>query len=82
MYKFVILGHYGNKIHIWNWTTHELKQTIELEGPLGLMPLEVRFYHEPSKAHAFIGTALGSAVYHIYQENVIFLSQNRECSCY
>ncbi|KAI6216042.1 hypothetical protein M3Y94_00457000 [Aphelenchoides besseyi] len=60
-------GLYGNKLHVFNWSEKKHIQTITLEGETGWVPLEVRFLHEPSKAHAFVGTALGSAIIHIYQ---------------
>ena len=37
------------------------------------IPLEVRFLHNPEKAHAFVGTALGSAIYHFYRGKVTFV---------
>jgi len=61
-------GFYGNRIHVWDWATKTLKQSLTLEGPEGLIPLEVRFMHDPTKCHAFVGTALGSAIYHIYKD--------------
>ncbi|KAI6189096.1 SELENBP1-like protein [Aphelenchoides besseyi] len=63
-------GLYGNKLHVFNWSEKKHIQTITLEGETGWVPLEVRFLHEPSKAHAFVGTALGSAIIHIYQSEV------------
>ncbi|CAI4223842.1 unnamed protein product [Auanema sp. JU1783] len=63
-------GFYGHSIHVFQWSTHEKLQTIELPMPNGALPLEVRFKHEPSSPHAFVGTALGSAVYHLEPEVV------------
>uniref|UniRef100_A0A0N4Z0N1 Methanethiol oxidase n=1 Tax=Parastrongyloides trichosuri TaxID=131310 RepID=A0A0N4Z0N1_PARTI len=60
---------YGNKVHIFNWNEKTIRQSIELPGVEGQIPLEVRFLHEPSKAHAFVGTALGSSIFHIYDDN-------------
>uniref|UniRef100_A0A0N5CD00 Methanethiol oxidase n=1 Tax=Strongyloides papillosus TaxID=174720 RepID=A0A0N5CD00_STREA len=62
----VIDGQYGNKIHIFKWNEKEICQSIELPGPEGQIPLEVRFLHDPTKWHAFVGTALGSSIFHIY----------------
>uniref|UniRef100_A0A914C719 Methanethiol oxidase n=2 Tax=Acrobeloides nanus TaxID=290746 RepID=A0A914C719_9BILA len=61
-------GEYGKQIHIYDWKEHKLVQTIELDGFEGWMPLEVRFLHEPSKAHCFYGTCLGSSIYHLYKD--------------
>ena len=43
-------------------------QSIALEGATGQMPLEVRFKHNPDECHAFVGTALGSAIFHLHPE--------------
>ncbi|KAI1709713.1 56kDa selenium binding protein (SBP56) domain-containing protein [Ditylenchus destructor] len=66
--KDLLEGQYGNSVHIWDWNKRTLKQTINLDGPTGLMPLEVRFLHDPTKDHAFVGSALGSAIYHLYRD--------------
>lgn len=57
---------YGNKVHIFNWKENKLSQSIDLPGEDSHIPLEVRFYHDPSKPHAFVGTALGSSIFHLY----------------
>ncbi|VDL76494.1 unnamed protein product [Nippostrongylus brasiliensis] len=56
-------GFYGRSVHIFKWSTHEKLQTLELPGPEGLLPLEVRFLHEPISPFAFVGTALGSSIF-------------------
>ncbi|CAD6198100.1 unnamed protein product [Caenorhabditis auriculariae] len=61
-------GTYGNSIQIFQWSTRKRIQTIDLPLPNGHMPLEIRFLHEPSEEHAFVGCALGSTVYHIQKE--------------
>ncbi len=61
---------YGTKLHVWDWKEHTLKQSIELDPKDGCMPLEVRFLHNPASTDCFVGTALGSAVYHIYMQPV------------
>lgn len=61
----LLTGKYGTKIHVWNWTTHELFDTLEL-GPDGLMPLEVRFLHNPNSVHGFVGCAIGGKIFHFY----------------
>uniref|UniRef100_A0A1I7SL85 Methanethiol oxidase n=3 Tax=Bursaphelenchus xylophilus TaxID=6326 RepID=A0A1I7SL85_BURXY len=65
----VSAGFYGNAVHVWEYTTGKLLQTITFHGDTGYMPLEVRFKHSPDQPHAFVGTALGTAIYHIYKEN-------------
>ncbi|KAK6750044.1 hypothetical protein RB195_002191 [Necator americanus] len=56
-------GLYGRSVHLFKWSTHEKLQTIELPMEDGATPLEVRFKHEPSSPHAFVGTALGSSLF-------------------
>ena len=56
-------------MNVWDWTTHELSQRIDL-GPDGLIPLEVRFLHDPTESEAYVGCALGSSVFRIYKNDV------------
>ncbi|CAD6199214.1 unnamed protein product [Caenorhabditis auriculariae] len=62
----VIGGKYGHSLHVFRWSTHERIQTIELPVEDGSMPLELKFLHEPTSEHAFVGCALGSTVYHLH----------------
>uniref|UniRef100_A0AC34QKV2 Selenium-binding protein n=2 Tax=Panagrolaimus sp. JU765 TaxID=591449 RepID=A0AC34QKV2_9BILA len=62
-------GFYGNKVHVYDWSKKEHKQAITLEGPEGWLPLEVRFKHQPNNSNAFVGTALGSGIYHFYKSS-------------
>ncbi|KAI1723262.1 56kDa selenium binding protein (SBP56) domain-containing protein [Ditylenchus destructor] len=66
--KDIAAGHYGSSIHIWDWSNRTLKQTIQLDGPTGMCPFEIRFLHNPDKPHAFFVTVIGSAVYHLYRD--------------
>jgi selenium-binding protein 1 len=59
-------GRYGQRLHFWDWTTHKRIQTIDL-GSEGLVPLEVRFHHNPDSAHGFVCAALSSAVWHFHK---------------
>jgi selenium-binding protein 1 len=52
-------GFYGRHLHVYSWPGGELKQTIDL-GPSGLLPLEIRFLHDPTKDTGFVGCALSS----------------------
>ncbi|KAK8967061.1 Selenium-binding protein 2 [Platanthera guangdongensis] len=57
--EHVANGLYGRHLHVYNWTDRELKQTLDL-GDSGLLPLEIRFLHDPSKNTGFVGCALTS----------------------
>ncbi|WMV48348.1 hypothetical protein MTR67_041733 [Solanum verrucosum] len=52
-------GHYGRHLHVYTWPGGELQQTLDL-GNTGLLPLEVRFLHNPSEAIGYVGCALTS----------------------
>lgn len=59
-------GLYGQSLNIWDWTSHEKVQTIDL-GQDGLIPLEVRFLHDPAATTGFVGCALSSTVIRFYK---------------
>ena len=60
-------GRYGRRLQVWDWTERRIIQTLDL-GDDGLLPLEVRFHHDPSSTHGFVGAALSSAVWHWFKE--------------
>jgi selenium-binding protein 1 len=55
-------GKYGSKIHFWNLADRRLEQTVEL-GENGLVPLEVRWLHDPDAEEGFVGAALSSTMW-------------------
>jgi len=61
-------GKYGQQIHFWDWEKREIAQSIDLGGE-GLIPLEVRFHHDPASAHGFVGAALSSNMFHYHKPN-------------
>ena len=61
----VVADKYGHRLHFWDWQTHELTQSIDL-GQDGLVPLEIRFHHNPDSTHAFVGAALSSTLWHCH----------------
>ena len=56
-------GRYGQKLYFWDFAKREIAQTFDL-GADGLIPLEVRFHHDPASSHGYCGVALSSNVYH------------------
>jgi len=64
----VAAGNYGHQLHFWDWTKHEIIQSVDL-GEEGLIPLEVRFHHDPDSTHGFVGAALSSNVWHWHKPN-------------
>ncbi len=59
----VAAGKYGRHIHFWDWTDRKIIQSLDL-GETGMIPLEVRFHHEPTSTHGFVGAALSSTMWH------------------
>ncbi len=55
-------GRYGRQLHFWNLEERTLEQTIDL-GEQGLVPLELRFLHDPDAVQGFVGAALSSVVW-------------------
>lgn len=56
-------GKYGHQLNFWDWTTRRIEQSIDL-GSDGMIPLEVRFHHDPTSTHGFVGAALSSRIFH------------------
>lgn len=56
-------GKFGHHLHFWDWSKRKIAQSIDL-GTDGMIPLEVRFHHDPDSTHGFVGAALSSAVFH------------------
>jgi selenium-binding protein 1 len=55
-------GKFGQGLNVWDWKSHKLEQSIDL-GDEGLIPLEIRFAHDPDKSHGFVGAALSSTIW-------------------
>jgi selenium-binding protein 1 len=55
-------GRYGRRLHFWNLEKRELEQTIDL-GEQGLVPLEIRWLHDPDAEQGFVGAALSSVIW-------------------
>jgi len=58
-------GKYGNRLYVWDWKNRTVSQQLDL-GDTGMIPLEVRFHHEPTSAHGFVGAALSSTMWHFH----------------
>merc|ERR1712241_1410284 len=59
-------GHYGTHINVFDWKEGRLIQRIDL-GPEGVMPLEIRFLHDPKATEGFVGCALFGKVFRFYK---------------
>lgn len=61
-------GKYGQQIHVWDWKARKILQSLDL-GEQGLLPLEIRFAHDPAKSHAFVASAVGGTVWYVHQKD-------------
>ncbi|KAI3915486.1 hypothetical protein MKW92_030268 [Papaver armeniacum] len=59
-------GLYGRQIYVYSWPGGELKQTLDL-GNTGMVPLEIRFLHEPSRDIGYVGCALSSTMVRFFK---------------
>ena len=64
----VAAGRYGSRLHFWNLAERRVEQTLEL-GETGLVPLEVRWLHDPDADEGFVGAALSSTMWHFHRDN-------------
>jgi methanethiol oxidase len=63
----VTAGKYGHSIHFWDLADKCLVQTIDL-GADGLIPLEVRWLHDPDATTGYVGAALSSAMFQWFRD--------------
>jgi len=66
--KDVEAGKYGSQLHFWDWSARRLVKTVDL-GPTGMIPLEVRFHHDPDSSHGYAGAALSSTMWHWHRRS-------------
>jgi selenium-binding protein 1 len=60
-------GKYGHHLHVWDWKKRQIAKSIDL-GAKGMVPLEVRFHHNPDSPHAYVGAALSSVMWHVFKD--------------
>lgn len=53
---------------MWDWQRREIIQTLQMKD--GLIPLEVRFLHDPAATQGFVGCALSSSIQRFYKNEV------------
>jgi selenium-binding protein 1 len=61
-------GNYGNQIHFWDFENRSIEKTVNM-GEEGLIPLEVRFHHDPDSSHGFVGVTLSSNIFHWFKDD-------------
>jgi selenium-binding protein 1 len=60
----VAAGRYGHSIHVWDLAERKVVQDIDL-GETGMIPLEVRWRHDPDAGSGYVGAALSSTMWHV-----------------
>ena len=61
-------GRYGRRLHFWNLERRSVEQTIDL-GEGGMIPLEVRWLHDPASDQGFVGAAMSSTIWRWQRRN-------------
>ena len=64
----VAKNNYGKHIHFWDFKKKKIVKSVDL-GEEGLIPLEVRFHHNPDSSHGFVGAALSSNIFHWHKSS-------------
>jgi selenium-binding protein 1 len=64
----VASGRYGRRLHFWNLAERTLEQSIDL-GEQGLVPLEIRWLHDPDAEEGFVAATLSSVIFHFHRSN-------------
>ena len=62
-------GKYGRSLHVWDWKEHKAIQHLDL-GEEGLIPLELRFLHNPNETQGYVGAALSTNIIRFYKNEV------------
>jgi len=57
---------YGRSIHFWDFEAKKIVDSVWL-GEEGVIPLEVRFHHNPDSTHGFVGATMSSNILHWYK---------------
>ena len=64
----VAAGKYGRRLHFWDLEQRTKTQTIDL-GADGLIPLEIRWQHDPDSLQGFVGATLSSNIIRFQKQN-------------
>jgi len=57
---------YGTHLNVYDWKQRKITQKIDL-GLEGIMPLEIRFLHDPKATEGFVGSALFANMFRFYK---------------
>ena len=59
-------GNYGTHLNVYDWKERKVVQKVDL-GLEGVMPLEIRFLHDPKATEGFVGSALFANMFRFYK---------------
>ena len=71
----VAAGKYGRQLHFWDLERKAKVQTLDL-GEEGMIPLEIRWQHDPDSLQGFVGATLSSNILRFHKPNGAWESQN------
>jgi selenium-binding protein 1 len=60
-------GKYGHHIHFWDFAGKRIEKSVDL-GEDGMIPLEVRFLHDPASSHGYVAATLSSNIFHYFKD--------------
>jgi selenium-binding protein 1 len=63
----VAAGKYGHHVHFWDFAGKRIEKSVDL-GEEGMIPLEVRFLHDPASSHGYVAATLSSNIFHYYED--------------
>ncbi len=64
----VAAGRYGRRLHFWDLERKAKTQTVDL-GDEGMIPLEIRWQHDPDSEQGFVGATLSSNIIRFSRPN-------------
>ena len=64
----VAAGKYGQRLHFWDLEKRVHVQTVDLAGE-GMVPLEIRWQHDPDSTQGFVGATLSSNIVRFHRGN-------------
>lgn len=67
-----LLGKYGRHLHVWDWKERKVIQNIDL-GNDGLIPLELRFLHDPNATEGYVAATLSSNIIRFFKNEVTII---------
>jgi selenium-binding protein 1 len=59
-------GKYGHHLNLWDWSKRTITKSFDLREK-GMVPLEVRFHHNPQSPHGYVGAALSTVMWHFFK---------------